>query len=265
MVLTSDSGSYPDSSSVSSTSASAPSATSSSDFGPWRLENKGVQKSLFGWMWMTTLLIVFYVAVTGLSSFHWTKTSPPARNPPFYISMLNTSITKASFVVTSLRDRAGEGGGWGIYKACVQNSTSNRKRWHTCDHIWWKLKLVKIIMKFGHSFWPHLKLNVGEGGVPYRNTETTCNRDNDSFGDFCIKLKDLLVWSDAATRNGAIIAVDAGISLALLGISTSLVRNVNYFTAFWNPGSRFSKHKYSYYKAKALQCIRKAFKTTFGF
>lgn len=59
---------------------------------------------------------------------------------------------------------------------------------------------------------------------------TTENRQ--TKGVLRIKLKDLLVWSDAATRNGAIIAVDAGISLAFLGTSTSLVRNVNYFTAF---------------------------------
>lgn len=58
---------------------------------------------------MTTLLIFFYAAVTALSSFHCT--TPPARNLPFYVSMQNTSIRKESFVVTSQRDRAGEGVG----------------------------------------------------------------------------------------------------------------------------------------------------------
>lgn len=56
-------------------------------------------------------------------------------------------------------------------------------------------------------------------------------RQKEYFRDTSIKSKDSLVWSDAATRNGAIITVDAGISLAFLTTSASLVRNVNYFTA----------------------------------
>ena len=96
---------------------------------------------------------------------------------------------------------------------------------------------IKLKTMFGHRFHSLLKLHVGQRGVPYKLTvnsdrlwENRKPTDKSNISTVQVLIENLLVWSDAATRNGSIIAVNAGISLAFLATSASLVRSVKYCT-----------------------------------